>query len=77
MQRRNDGSVVLAENEAKGVALVLEYAQNLVDQLEASKQPASSNTVEYNLLIVLELIEELGVSSDELTGKLDRQPKAG
>ena len=77
MQRRDDGSVVLAENEAKGIALVLEYAQTLVEQLEASKQPAISNTAEYNMLIVLELLEELGVSSDELTGKLDRQPKAG
>lgn len=75
MKRLDSGSILLDSNESAAVAQVLDLSRELVTQMDASSQ--LGETVEYNLLTVLDLLEDLGVSSDELTGKLDRQPKAG
>lgn len=74
MQRLDNGSILLDSNESAAVAQVLVLSRELVTQMDASRQ--LGETVEYNLLTVLDLLEDLGVSSDEMTGKLDRQPKA-
>ena len=69
MRVSEDGSVTLNPDEAKAVAKLLELGRELCEQLDSSHQ--GSETVEYNLLAVIDLLEDLGVSSDEMTEKLD------
>lgn len=75
MKKCADGSAVLSSEESTVVAKVLELSRDLCVQLGATDQDANPETVEYNLLAVLDMLEELGVSSDELTGKLDHRPR--
>lgn len=77
MHRYADGSAVLNPDEAKAVARVLDLGRQVCEQLEADKQHAASDTVEYNLLITLDLLEDLGVSSAELTKGLDHIGRSG
>jgi hypothetical protein len=76
MRANEDGSVVLTAEEAKGIADVLKQGRMLVEQLEAGKQGQSQFTVEHQLLGALDYLEDLGVSPEELTEKVDsrRQP---
>ena len=76
MRANEDGSVVLLPAEAKGIADVIRNGRMLVEQLEAGKPGQSQFTVEYQLLVALDLLEEFGVSPEELTEKVDsrRQP---
>jgi hypothetical protein len=71
MHANNDGTVVLTSQEARVVADVLKQSRALVEQLEAGKQGQSQFTVEHQLLGALDALEDLGVSPEELTEKLD------
>lgn len=63
-------SVVLEENEVRAVAKLIELGHQLVEQLGAQDQGAVSDTVEYNMYTTLEVLEAMGISSDELTKPL-------
>lgn len=71
MRLQEDGSVLLDPDEARAVARVLDLGRQLAEQLEAGKQPATSETVEHDLLATIDLLEDLGVSSRELTEKVE------
>lgn len=75
MERRSDGSVLLSREEAENVAKVLHLGRDLAEQLEADEH--HSDVVEDKLARTLDFLEELGVSADELVGKLDQRQRSG
>lgn len=75
MIRNPDGSVSLTREETEKVAKVFRLGRDLADQL-ISGELRSSDLVECQLLSTLDFLEELGVSADELIGKLDRRQES-
>lgn len=75
MQANNDGSVVLTAAEAREVSKVLRLGRELIDQIEGGQ--LVPGTCEDQLLEAIELLEELGVSPEELTEKVDSGRKPG
>lgn len=75
MKRQDDGSVVIGPQEAAAVAKVLSLGRSLCEDLEAPS-PTFPGGVETELLEMINQLEELGVSADELTGKLDQRPRS-
>jgi hypothetical protein len=76
MQAKDDGSVVLTAAEAREVSKVLRLGRELAEQMDAVEQSGHASigvtgSVELQLLEAIELLEELGVSPEELTEKLD------
>lgn len=71
MRVHEDGSVLLDPDQARTVAKVLDLGRQLAEQLEAHKQSGTSETVEHDLLATIDLLDDLGVSSDELTKKVE------
>lgn len=65
-----DGSVLLNPDEVNIVARVLQLGRQLAEQMGAEEQGADSNTVESELLGAIDLLDDMGVSSDELTERL-------
>lgn len=76
MQTHEDGSVVLTPDEAASVAKVLSLGRKLCEDLEAPSASAEEAT-EVQLLEVIDFLEDLGVSADELTEKLDSRKRSG
>ena len=77
MRVQEDGSAVLDPDEAKAVAKVLELGRRLCEDLGATKPHAGEDRVEVQLLEVIDLLEDFGVSSEELTEKLETRRRAG
>lgn len=75
MTRNADGSVLLRRDEAETLAKVLRLSRELAEQLEADEH--ESDVLEHQLLSTLELLEDLGVSSEELLGVLDQRVRTG
>jgi hypothetical protein len=75
MTRNPDGSVSLTREESEHIAKVLRQGRELATQLDAGDLQAAE-LVECKLLSTLDFLEELGVSADELTGKLDRRQES-
>lgn len=74
MKRLDDGSVTLTKLEAEKLATLLDLATELAGQMDAGEQPAS--TVEFQVKATVDYLEDLGVSSEELTGRLDSRPRS-
>jgi len=66
-----DGSVLLTSDEVNAVARVLKLGRTLAEQLGAEEQGADDTTLEAELLGTIDLLDDLGVSSDELMDRLD------
>lgn len=79
MRANEDGSVALTAVEAKAMSLVLKLGRELAEQLEAEDQISDKGdgTLELRLLEQIDLLEELGVSPEELTEKVDSGRKPG
>jgi len=77
MQVHEDGSVVLNPNEVAAVAKVLDLGRKLAESLGADDAGVNDLAVEVELLQVINLLDDLGVSSDELTERLDRRRRPG
>ena len=77
MQVREDGSVVLNPNEVAAVAKVLDLGRSLTEAMGAEDAGANDESTEVQLLQTINLLDDLGVSSDELTERLDRRRRPG
>lgn len=76
MQILKDGSALLSQEEASVVAKILDLGRRLCEDLEAPS-PGTEGNLEGQLLETIDFLEELGVSSDELTGKLELRRSPG
>jgi hypothetical protein len=77
MRVHEDGSAVLDPDEARAVARVLELGRRLCEDLGANRPHAGEGKVEVDLLGTIDLLEDLGVSSEELTEKLETRRSTG
>jgi hypothetical protein len=77
MQRLKDGSAVLSQEEASVVAKVLDLGRSLCEDMGARHYDNQEHHLEVQLIETIDFLEELGVSSDELTGKLEQRPRTG
>jgi len=77
MQVHEDGSVVLNPNEVAAVAKVLDLGRALAESMGAEDAGINDEATEVVLLQTINLLDDLGVSSDELTERLDRRRRPG
>ena len=74
MKRLDDGSVTITKQESEILSELLVIARDLADQLVSDEH--GSDLMEQKLLTSLNFLEDLGVSADELVGKLARRQEA-
>ncbi len=80
MHANDDGSVLLNSDEARAVARVLDLGRCLCEDMGVGSRElygAQEHHLEVQLSSAIDLLEELGVSSEELTEKLDQVRRPG